>query len=476
MRWKAFAISIFLGCLFVPLMAQIPSTLVPDAGVLQWKDIETLINANHPVIKQAGLSIDQAREDLRISRGGFDPKLETKYSRKEFKETTYYNIWEGKLKVPLWLGEVRGGYDKNLGTFLNPERTTPDQDGQLSFGVTLPLLKGLMTDPRRNTLRQAQAFQNIARAEQRKMVNKLMFEANKAYWNWYYFYRQAEYLDSAYQLTSIRFEGIKRNIRLGELPAVDSVEAKIILQTRSIQLREARVDAQNARLILGTFLWSAQNEPIEIAEQAIPEQPELVGEVEGFEWYLQRLRLEHPELEKLRYKQTQMKLNERLYRNQLLPQVDVSYDLIRNIDTQSSEGTDFRATENYKVGLNFSFPILLRKTRGKLRQTQFKIRENEFDQAQTTRSLEISLLALDNSLQNLESLIAQQADMVQNYRLLYRSELRKFRVGESTVFLVNARESKLIESQIKLIALWMKYKKTDAEIIYTAGGPDWFTQ
>ncbi|MGI4834498.1 MAG: hypothetical protein ACRYFK_13665 [Janthinobacterium lividum] len=52
---------------------------------------------------------------------------------------------------------------------------------------------------------------------------------------------------------------------------------------------------------------------------------------------------------------------------------------------------------------------------------------------------------------------------------MLRAELAKFELGESTVFLINARETKFIELRIKQESLRASYEKSCAELYYYAG-------
>jgi outer membrane protein TolC len=69
--------------------------------------------------------------------------------------------------------------------------------------------------------------------------------------------------------------------------------------------------------------------------------------------------------------------------NALLPKVDLSYSYL-----SEPQYIDSYKFENYKVGINFSYPIFLRKERG-LKLAQYKIQE-------TTNSLNLERLQLSN--------------------------------------------------------------------------------
>jgi outer membrane protein TolC len=52
--------------------------------------------------------------------------------------------------------------------------------------------------------------------------------------------------------------------------------------------------------------------------------------------------------------------------------------------------------------------------------------------------------------------------MVEDYETLVKAEERKFNLGESSLFLVNTRESKLIDAKLKAIELENQYFSTKA--------------
>ncbi|HOD11430.1 MAG TPA: transporter, partial [Flavobacterium sp.] len=90
----------------------------------------------HPLVKSAGLEINQAQANLMMARGGFDPKIEVDFEQKKFKDSEYYSILNSSFKIPTWYGiEVKAGFDNNEGIYLNPENTVPNQ-GLTSFGIS----------------------------------------------------------------------------------------------------------------------------------------------------------------------------------------------------------------------------------------------------------------------------------------------------------------------------------------------------
>ncbi|MBO9637075.1 MAG: TolC family protein, partial [Siphonobacter aquaeclarae] len=127
-------------------------------------------------------------------------------------------------------------------------------------------------------------------------------------------------------------------------------------------------------------------------------------------------------------------------------------------------------TNNYKVGAEFSFPLFLRKERGKLQQVRIKQNMTRLDQQQTRRDIGTTVRQVFNEARALQHQGEFQRQATENQALLVRAEQQKFDIGESTLFLVNTQESKLIEMRIKTESLRAKFAKAWANSLYAAGG------
>lgn len=470
---QIFIFLFFIGVVCDASLAQ--SNTDSTQQVLTWEEFYKQIIEYHPIAKQAWLLDELAQQELRLARGGFDPKAKLDYSRKEFKGSTYYNLWDSKLKIPLWVGEVQVGYEQNNGVFLNPENSISDPSGQGSIGIAVPIGQGLVIDSRRATLRQARFFQDIARADQIKAINKLLISAAKDYWSWYFSTQEYRLLDEAYTLARQRYEAVKLNIRLGESAPIDSVDAKTLFQDRNIAKKLAQIKLQNARIQISNYLWAENDTPLILADNVVPQTFEDRVSTQQ-QPKIDDLRLfalqNHPEITKSIFKLKQIEVEEKLQRFNLLPKVDLKYNLLRNINNVD-ESTNFNFQNNYKFGVNFEFPIFLRKERGKLQMVRIKQSQSEFDLQQTRLTVENDLQAAYNDFINLTEIITLQVEVTNNYRLLRDAELRKYRNGESSLFVINLRETKLIEAQVKLAKQKADYQKAYMMLYWTAGQPLW---
>src|SRR6218665_3116134 len=59
---------------------------------LSYSEFLGYVKKYHPLVKQANLELTNAQAKLMAARGGFDPKIEVDYNKKEFKGTEYYSL------------------------------------------------------------------------------------------------------------------------------------------------------------------------------------------------------------------------------------------------------------------------------------------------------------------------------------------------------------------------------------------------
>ncbi len=432
-----------------------------------------LIIENHPIARQASLLSEVARQEIRLARGSFDPKLETAFLTKKYNDQEYYSILNGSLKFPtVFPVNPSIGVEQNKGEFLNPERYLGNEFNYQQFyaGISLPLVRGLITDDRRAALRQASLFRDLTEAEQVTLVNDLLLDAAKNYWQWYYAYYNYRQLDRSVIIATEIFRRVKINFEFGEAATIDTVQAKITLQQRLIDQQEALLDFQNSGIELSNFLWDSLNNPLALDLQWAPVlQPDpWIMTDGGLAELAQEARENHPELQKLRIRLQQLEVDRRLAAEYLKPQLDLNYYFL-NQPFNPEWATSIQFGDNYKLGIDFSFPIFLRKERAKLAITKVKISNTRYDQTLTEREIINALNATYNRLVNLQSIMNQQREMIANYERLLGAELLNLEQGESDLFRINIQLESLIQSQTKWLKLISDFEKHKAFLYWAAG-------
>lgn len=444
-----------------------------NAHLLSVTEFMEVVKKYHPVAKQSALIPQQAREELNIARGGWDPLIYSDYNSKTFNGKNYYSYFENTLKIPTWYGiEVKAGYDFAYGSEISAENKLPN-DGLGYLGISVPLGKNLLMDKRRATLKQAQIFKAASEQQRIIILNDLLLDALETYYEWSYAYYELDIYKAALLNAEERFEATKMLATYGDRPAIDTIEAITQVQSRQFQVNDARLKLLNKRLELGNYLWLENDLPRPDDTAMIPEglQSDFVNqtiELNRMAALETSIRQSHPQLVNYSLKLKQLDIERRLKIENLKPTFNVNYNLLsQRFNFKSNEGLIF--TNNYKFGVNFAMPLTFMQGRGELKLAKIKIADTNYQLNFKTQELVTKMKTYFNELINLQNQTKLYVASIANWQKLTEGEDKRFRNGESSMFLVNARENKLIESQLKLRELQAKYFKTEATVKWCAG-------
>jgi len=425
----------------------------------------------HPLVKNANLEINKAQANLMMARGGFDPKIEVDYQEKQFKDKEYYSILNSSFKIPTWYGiEIKAGFDNNEGIYLNPENTVPNQ-GLTSFGISVPLGQGLFINQRMADVRKAKIQMQLSQAERKLQAIGVLYDASIAYFNWKKTFDELKLYQTYNKNAEIRYSGIKSLIKAGDKPAIDSIEAGISLQNRQLNLEDSKLKLNKAKLELSNFIWLENSIPLELSDNLIPEKDleKIVQEtLKTNDLVNKDFTLEkHPKLNALANKIDMLTIEKKVKANMLLPKIDVGYSYLAE-----PSYIDNYKFEDYKISLNFYFPLFLRKERGSLKLAQYKIQETEFLLDLERVQLSNKISAQKTEIQSLEKQNDIIKKLAKDYATLLKSEERLFSFGESSLFLINSRENSLISSELASIALENRYFVSNATLFKILANPD----
>lgn len=441
--------------LFLPIWAW------AQPSIMDLEDFYDIVQQYHPIAKQAKLLNDRGELVVNQARGSFDPKLVSDFNSKKYNGKDYFDLWDTYVEIPTLLNfDLKAGYERNSGNYLNPENAVPT-DGLYYAGISVPLGQGLIRNEAKINLQkskyQNKAFQNDAN----NVLNNLFLDANHAYWWWFENYKKREAVQSNLRLINERFEGIRQGTINGENAAIDSVEMLIQVQQWTNNLMDADLNLQNSYLLLKNFIWSDSIQ----APNLMP-QTEVVQSQLSIDDYLNWAMLNHPDLKQLLIESDILELERKMSIEMLKPIIDVNYNLLLS-GQEESQASFF--TNNYKLGVEFVFPLFIRKERAKLKMVKIKQQEYGLKIDQKNREILNKIQQNYNKLYTMQAMIRQQEEMLLNYERLLVAEQSKFDNGESSVFLLNSRENKKLQGQIKLIELEAKYSRTIGELKWSTG-------
>jgi outer membrane protein TolC len=424
-----------------------------------------IIKQFHPIVKQANINVDIAKAEVLSARGGFDPKLSAENRAKVFTGDNYYDQTTTQLVIPTWYGiDVYAGTETLAGSKTDPEATK----GNVSFvGVNIPLVQNLLYDKRRATLQKAKLMVNFSDEQRRAEVNDLLREALHEYWNWWQQHHSYLLADTVLKNAQTRFNMIKTAFRLGDRAAIDTIEALTQIQTFELEKNDAYLKLMKARLSVSAFLWDRNNDAYELPVNIIPANMQ-TGILPALDSLLVSVEA-HPNLLQYNFKLSALQIEKRLRFQSLLPEIDLKYQQLGSNYNFSKTVVSPWLQNNYRFGISFAMPLRLSEARGEFKQAKLNVDRTVFERADKRNQMQNKLKQSYMEWLQLNIQLQQQSSLVYNYQQLQKAEEIRFFNGESSLFLINAREIKTLESKQKQIALQTKNRKSQVDVKWSAG-------
>ncbi|UUV22155.1 TolC family protein [Paenimyroides aestuarii] len=429
-----------------------------DTLRMSHKEFISIVKSYHPLAYSYRLQNQIAEAEIQKARGNFDPLVDGKNGSKTIDGTQYYKETNVGLDIPTWYGiELSGSYNYINGEKLNNSDT---KGGLYQFGVTLPLAKNLLYDKRRALLDQAKFALEMTQAEQRLLTNELLLNADNAYWNWVRLYENYLLQSQTVAVNEQRFILTKKTYEYGERAAIDTTEVASQLQSFVVEKENAYLSFLKATQELSLFLWTENQQPYNIEQLIVPSQR--ITQAESYDNYGvllalidQRSMNQHAALQYYQQKNNILESERRLKKQSLLPKLDFTYNFF-NKENYRAELIPF-FQNNYQYGLKLEIPLFLRQARADYKIAKYKIEQNQLDIDYKQQELQAKITAYKNEVLSYQTQIKVMQNNIENYkRLLYAEEIR-FSNGESSLFLINSRENKLLEAEQKLLDLRLKF-------------------
>ncbi|CAN5222714.1 TolC family protein [soil metagenome] len=422
----------------------------------------------HPIARQADIQIDKANAELLAARGNFDPFFQFDASNKTFGSKNYYYYNNPELSMPLPVGNVKAGLEQNCGNFLSSEISS----GKTSYlGVEMPLAKGLLMDKRRATLQQAKIFTQQSAQERLIVLNNLLFESYIAYWQWSATHQQYLTYSKFVEIADKRLRLVRIAFTNGDRALIDTTEAFTQFQNYQLMQMEAMVKWKNAAIELSNYLWKDNDSFYLLEETVSPGYFTPLNDMadKNITDLIKQSTVQNPALKLYDYKLSSLEIERKLKRQNLLPYFTVKANLL-NKNYNVFKGVNAAFIENnYKWGVDFKIPLFLREARGEYKKVQLKIKETNIELQYKRQQTDNKIRTYLNEYTALKQQLQTLQNMYNNYQQLLKSEEIKFEQGESSLFLINSREIKLIETLQKQIEVTNKFYKAKYAVEWAAG-------
>ncbi|NDC40744.1 MAG: TolC family protein [Chitinophagia bacterium] len=311
---------------------------------------------------------------------------------------------------------------------------------------------------------------SLSQLERRNAVNNVMLDALSAYYNWVKEYEQRQLLASQVKNAEGRYKLVRGEVEQGARPAIDTLEALAQLLSLQQQLTNANLQVKNSAADLSAYLWFENGTPYLLPENTVPDSAALLPGKASITDLDNALALVdgHPKLLAMDTKLGILTLERKLKMQNLVPMLSVNAVALskKSFPGYGDAGT---VSDNFKVNLDFSVPLFLRTARGAYRSAGFKLQETQLERNNLHWELTLKMRKYFNELSALEQQIRDFSRAQVAYMALFNGEVVKFSSGESSLFLVNSRELKVLETSQKLIELKAKQQKVYAGLLHSAG-------
>jgi hypothetical protein len=430
-------------------------------------ELISIIRQYHPVVRQAEFTLQRARAQLFQSRGNFDPFLTGEVERKSLDGKVYYNYFNPQITVPTWYGiDIKAGIEEISGDRVSSESTL----GQTSYvGVKLST-NGLLFDTRRAALAQAKLFLSQTESEKQLAVNNIIFDALVAYWNWVREYQNYTIITNAIKVNEERLRFVRVEFEQGARPAIYTTESLSQLQGFYVQQQAALLAYLNAGIELSGFMWLDGNNPYKWDENIVPDINDLHTNynIPVLNKLLDAVN-NHPKLTSVNYKIGSLKIDQKLKSQYFIPKLSVSANLLGKGYYDNFSLTNTQLENNHKLGITLNMPLLYREALGGYKASKLKVFEMQTEQSNLTIQLEVKVKMYYNEVVSLKNQIETYSKAYDNFQRLFTGEKIRFDNGESSLFVLNSRENKLLEASQKLVELTTKWHKSYAALLWASG-------
>ncbi|MBK8148332.1 MAG: TolC family protein [Acidobacteria bacterium] len=356
----------------------------------------------------------------------------------------------------------------NLNATLNPQFPTA-----LSFLYVQPLLRGRRFDNQRRTIEIAKKSLSITDEQFRQTAVEVIANVEQAYWDLAYSLRNLQVQIDAVKQARLQLESNQRLVAKGVIAPIDVVASNAQITTFEQGVYAAQDTVTQAENRLKTLMlpnranamWSRALVPVSPIEVEVPRVP--------LEKAVETALTNRQELAQLKTSAEINKINERYFRDQTKPQVDLtgSYTSsgLAGATTAASinpatglsrvpdnlVGGYFNSLGNlitqdyptFRVGLTITFPFGNRVAKANLGRTLAEASQLENSTAQVEQTIEAEVRNALQSLRSAEARLQAAAATRASAEQLYESEERQFRAGTTTVFLVFQRQNELIAAR-----------------------------
>ena len=371
-------------------------------------------------------------------------------------------------------GSYAARFDSTRTTTSNTNATlNPQYPSLLTFTYTQPLFRNFRFDSNRRLIEIAKKNLSLSDSQFRQRAIDVIVAVEQAYWNLAFALRNLQVQIDAVKQARTQLESNQRLVEKGVLPPIDLVAANAQITTFEQAVYAAQEDVTRAENTLKTLMladrtaseWSRPITPISPIDLNAPQI--------GLEIAVTEALKGRPEIVQYEASAEINAIDEKYYRNQTKPQID----LVGSVTSQGLAGSETAAAINpatgisrvppnlvggyftslgnlaqldypsYRVGVQISLPWGNTVAKANLGRTLVEKNRIANQRAQAEQIIEAEVRNALQALRSAEARLQSAAAARSAAEQLYLSEQRQFQAGTTTFFLVQQRQTELITAR-----------------------------
>lgn len=420
------------------------------AKPLSFSEVTTSVDKHHPLLAAVKQDVVIAEGEKLSAKGGFDPIWR---SRATWELLGYYSSKRLDTVVtqplPVLGASVFGGYKLGLGTFASYDGKSQTLDlGEIRGGLVLPLYRDSAIDARRAALFAAELSPKIAEAGVAVQRLELHRSAAIRYWNWVEAGQVVTVAKDLLALAEDRDAALGARVLKGDLAKIEQEDNLRAILGRKATLISTERSLAAAAIELSMFLRDTNGKPRVPTAAELPlfaePKPLVVGTVEE---EVKKAIARRPEILRLEEQKKQVGYEQDLAKNGGKPAFDFQIVAAKDF----GNGLPQLYPTQLEIGLVIDIPLLARGPDGKAAQAAAKADKLDYQLTFARDRIGADVrdaLSLEETARARLALARSELALA---RKLAAAERDAFFLGQSTLLMVNLRETAVAEAAAREI-------------------------
>ena len=430
---------------------------------LQLSEVLSSVQKLYPPYLAILLEQDLANARAQQALGAFDLQLNAGSNSNPI---GYYNGRTSNATLdqplPFWGGNVYGGYRLSSGFLPDYNKDRTGTEGSGVVGLKIPLLRDGAIDRRRATLWQARIDKELADPIILRQYLDFIRAATISYYNWVAAGQRLALAEELLRLAKDRDSAIQEQVRTGASAPIVQIDNLRLVVSREIGVVQANRRFQAAAIELSLFYRKNVNsEPILASREQLPSTfpPRPRPSENRIDTDLPKALTARPEMRRIALSMEKLRIDQRLAKNNLLPNLDISLE-----GSQVPDGKPASKTDKTELSAKVELKVPLQRREAKGRLEGFNVQISRLEQEQTFARDRITADVRDS----LSALFAAYYALAQSHRnvdlaqQLQDAENEKLKQGASDLLALQIREQATFDAKVLEVEALADYFRAEA--------------